>query len=255
MKMTRKLIPALVMLLVSAIMLSTASFAWFATNDNVKAQDMTVTVKTAASFLEISATEDSGYLHYADASNKKYTGDGLDLVNAQLSGEGNTKRTLAWRTGTSSSATNATTETVYTPVTLAGETYTVANNYALINTFWVRMSAGSTDTISNLAITGVTATIAEGDTNNLSKALRVLVVGPDGIQLWTNTSGTFALDNTSNAMLIDEVDKNAQKLDVYVYFDGDDSTAFTNNTFDANGDRALDDIKVTVTFAAATVAP
>ena len=252
MKMTRKLIPALVMLLVSAIMLSTASFAWFATNDNVKAQDMTVTVKTAASFLEISATQNGTYLPSASASTAKYTGDGLDLVNAQLSGEGATKRTLAWRTGTSSSATNATSETAYTPVTSAGETYTVADNYALINTFWVKMSAGSTDTIANLAITGVTATIAEGGTkNNLLPALRVLVVGPDGIQLWTNTSGTFALDNTSNAMLIDVVDKTAQQLDVYVYFDGDDASAYTNNTFE-NGVKVLDDVNVSVTFGAAS---
>ena len=39
-KSTRKLIPAFAMLLISAVMLSTASYAWFATNNTVRASGM-----------------------------------------------------------------------------------------------------------------------------------------------------------------------------------------------------------------------
>ena len=42
-KMTRKLIPALAMLLISAVMMSTASFAWFTMNTEVTATGITVT--------------------------------------------------------------------------------------------------------------------------------------------------------------------------------------------------------------------
>ncbi len=48
MKKTRKLIPALAMLLISAVMMSTASFAWFSMNTQVSAGSMTVKATTNA---------------------------------------------------------------------------------------------------------------------------------------------------------------------------------------------------------------
>lgn len=51
MKRTRKLIPAFAMLLVSAIMLSTASFAWFTTNEAVTASGMQVQAKATGSLV------------------------------------------------------------------------------------------------------------------------------------------------------------------------------------------------------------
>lgn len=53
MKNTRKLIPALAMLLVSAILMTTASFAWFSMNTTVTATGMQVTAKSNATFLLI----------------------------------------------------------------------------------------------------------------------------------------------------------------------------------------------------------
>ena len=58
MKLTRKLIPAMIMLLVSAVLMSTASFAWFAMNTTVKAQGMAVKAKADSIFLEISGKQD-----------------------------------------------------------------------------------------------------------------------------------------------------------------------------------------------------
>ena len=54
MKATRKLIPAFIMLLVSAIRLSTASYAWFANSYTVSANGMSVKVNSDAKFLLIS---------------------------------------------------------------------------------------------------------------------------------------------------------------------------------------------------------
>ena len=55
MKATKKIIPALVMLLVSAVLLSTASYAWFSMNTTVTATGMQVTAKVPDS-LQISIT-------------------------------------------------------------------------------------------------------------------------------------------------------------------------------------------------------
>lgn len=64
MKLTRKLIPAFAMLLIAAVMMSTASFAWFSIRTDVTATGMSVTAIVPAS-LEISA----------DNTNWDYTAD------------------------------------------------------------------------------------------------------------------------------------------------------------------------------------
>ena len=58
----KKLIPALALLLVSAVMLGTSSFAWFSMNTEVTATGMSVTAQAPTSLLisNTSATEDFG---------------------------------------------------------------------------------------------------------------------------------------------------------------------------------------------------
>lgn len=51
MKKMRRLIPAVAMLMVAAVMLSTASFAWFTMNDKVEATGMTVQAKSNGSLV------------------------------------------------------------------------------------------------------------------------------------------------------------------------------------------------------------
>lgn len=51
MKKTRKLIPAIAMLLISAVMMSTASFAWFTMNDEVTATGMQLQAKASGSLI------------------------------------------------------------------------------------------------------------------------------------------------------------------------------------------------------------
>ena len=60
MKLSRKLLPALAMLLVSAVMMSTASFAWFSVNTTAEANGMSVTVASARNIL-ISTAEAGTY--------------------------------------------------------------------------------------------------------------------------------------------------------------------------------------------------
>ena len=60
MKKMRKLLPAIAMLLVSAVMMSTASFAWFTMNTEVRANNITVNAIAPAS-LWISQTATTGW--------------------------------------------------------------------------------------------------------------------------------------------------------------------------------------------------
>ena len=55
MKKFRKLIPALCMLLVSALFVGTSTYAWFSMNKAVSAANMQITAKSADPYLQISA--------------------------------------------------------------------------------------------------------------------------------------------------------------------------------------------------------
>lgn len=68
MKQNKKLLFSLVMLLVSAIMLSTASFAWFSMNTDVKVEGIEFEAYSDSLFLEISDAVDGTYGDYVDVS-------------------------------------------------------------------------------------------------------------------------------------------------------------------------------------------
>ena len=238
MKMTRKIIPAIVMLLVSAIMLSTASFAWFASNSQVTATDMTVTAKSTAKFLTISGTVNGTYSNTAEADVKTTPG-GVDLIHAKI--DAGDKTTVTWWTGTSNDSGSAN----------AGQTLnsaSVSENYALINDFYVKMSSGSTAPLVNLKVKEITVT----GSSSLSNALRVLVVGPDGAQLYTNrgaVSGKMVLADNSNSAdkLLATVPMNSvdgARIDVYAYYDGEDEDSYTDKA------TSLGDLNVSISFIA-----
>ena len=76
MKKMRKLLPAFAMLLVSAIMMSTASFAWFTMNETVTATGMTVTAKSSGGLVIA-----SGINQYGTPDDSRF-GDTADLSNS-----------------------------------------------------------------------------------------------------------------------------------------------------------------------------
>lgn len=69
MKKTRKIIPALVMLVISAVLLSTASYAWFATSATVTAKNMKVKA-TVPSSLFIRATDTADWAFEANLTDE-----------------------------------------------------------------------------------------------------------------------------------------------------------------------------------------
>lgn len=58
---SKRIVTALAMLLVSAVLLSTASYAWFAMNTNVSANGLTVGAYSDSLFLQIKTSEDTDY--------------------------------------------------------------------------------------------------------------------------------------------------------------------------------------------------
>ena len=240
MKMTRKFIPALVMLLVSAIMLTTASFAWLASSTEVTAGPMTVQANTDVVYLEISNDKSAEQWGNTATAGTPASGE-LELVTATVA-----DNVISWKTSEGSDPNASTSSGTYTPVN------PITNEYALINTFFVRMSEKSTTVLEDLHISSVTITGAGITAKTFDESLRVLVVATDeeadviGYQCWD--LGTNALSTaggfTASDVLAEEVSNDIITLSVYIYFDGEDTYAFTNN-LDSTLSR-----EITVAFAA-----
>ena len=246
MKSTRKIIPALVMLLVSAIMLSTASFAWLASSTSVSAGPMTVQANTDVVFMQISNSDAQDATWGRTATALTPASGDLELVNAYVN-EGS----IAWRTAKGydpelhAPEEDENQDAIYTPVN------TIDGTYALINTFYVKMS-NAESTLTKLTISGVAVTGTPIDAETFDAALRVLVVAEksgavEGYQCWDLGTNTFSTANGFDAadILADIVDAEAITLKVYVYYDGEDEKAFTNNLSTASNSR-----EITVSFSA-----
>lgn len=253
MKMTRKLIPALVMLLVSAIMLSTASYAWFASNSEVEANGMKVQVKSDAAFLEISNTATGGvWKNAASAANDGTAA--LKLVTTTIVENTSTADTFEWKTGEGSDPTSS---------ALKGELKTVESEklaeYVRTDKFYIRMSSGSQTQLANVKVSSISiGTTTIGVNNDLQNALRVLIVGSNGeAQIWSNDDDDGAADGKLVALgngdaakvICDQVPTSdaSAEITVYIYFDGNADEAYTNN---ATLESIANSLSITINFIA-----
>ena len=239
MKLTKKLLPALGMLALSACMLVTSTFAWFSMNENVVAKDMTITAKGNQVYLQIINANGSNDGNpgndtaFVDGkaqtwSNANNTSAELLPVNVKADktnwNEYNGGNTFVWATATGTTPSNGDVSGAYSEAT--------GTNYYLKNTFKIRLdpTAGAANASGPLTVESVTFT-ADYDSNDLGASVCVLVVCGSNSQLWTQdtTAGTFASHSNSDEYLdattvgSDDVFNNTTgvTVDVYVFFNGD----------------------------------
>lgn len=235
MKMTRKLIPALVMLLVSAVMLSTASFAWFASNSEVAASNMHVKVKSTTKYLQISATSGSGFSSGVTLTNDIADRGEIELVHANLQEGADDAVTLNWQLGDSDSS--STVGSINQTLTITDEQTQLAP-YALLNTVYVRMSEDSNLGLNNIRIKPDSVTVATADSTELvddiAPALRLLIVYREddeivGAQIWSNSDNSITSYGAGECLIPTVNVATEYALSVYLFYDGEDSSAITDN--------------------------
>lgn len=251
MKMTRKLIPAFVMLIVSAIMLSTASYAWFANSTTVTASGMTVKANTNVKFLQISASgAEDDYGASANFDPIKQDLD-LNLVHAKVAED----KTVTWYTASAAEPDSPTADNKGLEVV---DNISTANA-VLLNTFYVKMSSENSS-LTNLKLTNVEVT---NNDSMLAPALRVLVIAKNstdevqGVQVWdvgdsdpveeAGVVNDVEIGIISTTALVDTIENGAvYTLDVYIYFDGEDVKAYTDRVANAS---LVKEQAVTLTFS------
>lgn len=203
MKKMRKIIPALAMLLVSAVMMSTASFAWFTMSAAVAAQGMSVrAIADGGLVMSAAKTTDSGdadepgandyasFVDFSDSSKNWYTNGATAIKPASVNNG-------TWYTAT---ATGQDTQAAITSTyqKLTGTEFTTGSDYYLASKLYFKAAAEGTT--NKLNVTDIqlafanTATGSAGVTNrNLDKAIRVAMKCGNAWYYFApnQTSGTF----------------------------------------------------------------
>lgn len=236
MKKFKKLIPALCMLLISAVLMGTSTYAWFSMNTDVKASGMQVTAKSNSTYLLITNTKD------ATGANPGSTTLGVEQKFSDTAKE--------------------VYPTAYTTTEItSGETTILANNWYTCNNKLSSAATGNETNYKNVALGDesyfakytVYLTLSK-DSENWEGTLNVKMARDEGDQAVSavvvingenfNFTGTTLASQvtTGNVALT-----NATQVEVtiYVYLDGT-STNVNSDFVNANADKLSGKISVTV---------
>ena len=244
----RRLLSAAGMLAISAAMLSSATFAWFTMNKEVTVAEMGIKAKSNNPHLVVADTRTGTYAESVTlatpdpekvlnlvtplnvASNVDYYAD----VTAKTSNTTTTPTaftnaaSVLWGTEYSSNAAEVQAEKVPVQVATAS-----LDDYVYSEDLYFKV-LDNTEDATNLKLEKVTFTAGS---NSIAASGRILAVAENGnYQLFKLVNGEVtAAETGSSASLYPTVTKggtdnaDAVMVTVYFYFDGTDTSAFTNN--------------------------
>ena len=233
MKATRKLIPAFAMLLIAAVMMSTATFAWFSTNSTVTAKGMSIEATAKNTFLVIAETEteiDSDYQE-TEVDFQMTTPTTLypvtyfkDADDSKAVKAGGTVQADSWYVAIAE-ATGASAAKAGSYVEV-DEADLVSGKYAIHKELYVSVADNFT-AATNLKIAGITLGNNAGTV--VVKSSTATAVCKNGV-----------VDATILAAEI--TDQTVIKLDLYFFVDGEHTSVYTENALN------LDDVTLTIVF-------
>lgn len=251
---------AIAMVLVAAVALGSATFAWFVSNNKVEATTASVTAQSNAPFLKIGKATDAT-LTETTATQVAGTDDKVELYPSQWN------HVIAGGTYQFESAYASNADK---PDMLNGSRFAVGGvdaehrrDYALKQSFNIGTTDEKAGSFQNLKVASVTVN-AGADSEGLKSAICVLVkcgeqwgvykMTDNGTELTTYGDKTTIVNNLTGSddsvtdALVAKIDAGRSvNVDVYVFYDGSASTVFSDNL--AN----LKNCGVTVAFTATPV--
>lgn len=261
----KQLAAAIAMVLVAAIALGSSTYAWFVSNNSVKATTTSIAAQSNSAYLLI-ANQTAGATTHESASiavNKSEDDtialypaqwkNGFDASKKKVGTEGAGAAVYQFESAYAS-ATGAPNEKDNTRFAVGDPAAAVTAKYAYLNTFYV--GTGKYDGVfENLKVTGMKVTAT--NSNQLTGAIRLLVkcgdawvvakVGDSGFEIESESgsggiinAGKFGKSTTGEGAVHDV------QVDVYVYYDGADSAVFSDNLSNIN----TAGVSATVTFEA-----
>ena len=258
MKKFKKLIPALCMLLVSAVMLGTTTFAWFSMNNRVTASGMQVVAKSDNTYLLIGTGDNNTYqkiqalangttadLAVTDTEAKvypsrpaqdttevgylaidKYNIDGQKVTTAGVAVT--TKATAAAATNWFTASALKSDSSAIDGTSAKQLTADSFGNYVIKKTVYLTVAAGA-NPAKNLS---VKATITGKAAGKNFSAVKVLVATETGMAILDSANTTSTAIGSDTALITSTT---VVAVDIYIYYDGNDSTVNTNASADLTG--------------------
>lgn len=296
----KKLIPALAMLLIAAVMLGTSTYAWFSMNTTVTATGMQITAKSNNTYLLINTGDNDTAdeiqtagvttvaLTVADNAMSVYPAKPKEAaeVAASATFDGDTPVTNAataavaanWYTAQNNNPGNAT-DSIKNAVELTGfENYVItrtlyltvadganpANNLTVTPTIALKQYQKTTDvaiddgktyyTESGGVYSEVNSPVV-GEIGNYYEALGGTAITAVKVLVTTSDGGFAILSSSDSGLPVDIKGSNTAltsstvlTVNIYIYYDGSDSSVYTNNI--ANLGAATIDLAFGVDVAA-----
>ena len=246
---------AIAMVLVAAIALAASTYAWFVSNNTVKATTASVSAQSNAPFLKIAKTGDA---LVSTSATQVANGAKTDLYPAQWNHQVETG-TYQFESAYAKDASKAD--------MLENSRFAVSaekiGDYALKQSFDIGTTDANAGSFADLKVSNVAVnagTIDGQNENKLKDAICVLVKCGEQWTVW-NANGELTqygdatnisnnLTGNSHNALVDTVQAgsdNKVTVDVYVFYDGSQSNVFSDNL------ASLKDCGVTVSFTAIPV--
>ena len=242
----KQLAAAIAMVCVAAVALGSSTYAWFVSNNTVKATTSKISAQSNAPFLKIDKTAitagSTTSISYADEADVK-------LYPAQVVKNTDNKPLFK-------SAYTATTELTNSRYDVGDAATAVTGEFAIKKSFKIGTADAKAGSFKNLKVAGVELT-SKG-TDGLEDALSVLVVcgdnwavykkSADGTVLTEYKDKVSAAGNNTDGVLADTIAANSSvDVDVYEFYDGSETNVYTDNL------DKLTAIGATVTFTATPV--
>ena len=237
MKLSKRLIAAIGMLSLSAVMLVTSSFAWFSMNTNVSANGMTVTAQGEQVYLQIIKKETGSFAENTAQTSVDFSAvDAVALKPVSVYADNTYANPYAggnsfvWASASSESDTDHTAD----DDTYETRANVVQDGYALMQSLYIRLDPAAGTTTATAPLKASSVTLAE-NTTALAKTVSVLVVCGSKSQLFRQEEegGKFVFKPTGDGKLTEAAFTNPGagyvQVDVYVFFDGENENCTTAN--------------------------
>lgn len=246
----KQLAAAIAMLLVAVVALGSASYAWFVSNNTVKATTSKISAQSNAPFLMIDKTSISTTsgtsVSFTEVADKA-------LYPAQV--VKNTDNTPLFKSAYASAA-DAATELSNSRYDVGDAEAAVTGEFAIKESFKIGTAEAKAGSFKDLKVSKVELT-SDG-TNGLEAAMSVLVVCGDKWAVYKASDNGAVLtkykdnidatgNNTGGVLAATIAAAGSVDVDVYVFYDGSETNVNTNNLSN------LTAIGATITFTAKPV--
>lgn len=216
----KKLIPAICMTLIAAVMLASSTFAWFSMNTSVTAEGMQVTAQSNSVYLLISEESELLTIQGANSTKVEYTGSTALFPSAHKvvtnTSEATTTSNWYYKTANAPTASTST-----------GSEKVLSNfdGYVLHKKVYIAVAAGS-NPAEELKVSATITAAASGTIT----PIMVLVTTDEGaaeLSSATPSSDKILAATISNTDVI--------AVDIFIYYDGNNAEVYTNNIENLDG--------------------